>query len=582
MKESPPQPTGADRAPSVLADAKAVRLLLVADGRCTAPRALELLRAAHWPALEITPAATPAEFDRVLAEHDFDVALIEWSRSPSNALDPLERIQRVAPQLPVVILAEQPCSQAGLCARALRAGAQDALLKAEVTPELLQRSLAFAIERQRARLRAAAQLAQAEEARIRAEHAGHRAAVAASASSVLVATLDYETTLHAVAEQAVQWLADFCIIDLVEEDGRVRREVVAHADPARQSLVEGLLAYPLQRERPHLVSEVLRTREPVLMPLVSRDYLATVAQDARHLALLEQLDVRSHLALPLLARARLLGAILLVRSGGRAPFDADDLATARELADRAALAIDNARLYAEAHEAIAARNSVLRIVAHDLRNPLNAIGMTAEMMAEAPPPAEQIVKRAQLISRAAAQMDRLIQDLLDVVRLDAGQLALDRALVAPERLVHQVVELNAPLATARGLTLTSDRPAEELPPVEVDAQRIVQVLGNLIDNAIKFTPKGGEIEVGVAAKDDEVGFFVHDSGVGMSADDLEHLFRPFWQARRGGREGAGLGLAISRAIVEAHGGRISAESTPGVGSTFHVTLPAAAERRHES
>jgi signal transduction histidine kinase len=178
-------------------------------------------------------------------------------------------------------------------------------------------------------------------------------------------------------------------------------------------------------------------------------------------------------------------------------------------------------------------------------------------------------------------MDHLIQDLLDIARLDAGQLALDRALIAPERLVRQAVELNAPLAAARSLTLTYDLPPATLPPIDVDAQRILQVLGNLIDNAIKFTSQGGTIAVGVAAEDGAIRFAVHDTGIGLSEDDLGHLFRPFWQVRRGGREGAGLGLAISKAIVEAHGGHVRAVSTPGVGSTFYVTLPAAEERRQD-
>lgn len=561
-------------------DARAVRLLLMADGRCRAPRALDLLRSAHWPELEIAQITTTAELDQSLAEGAFDVVLIEWSRTPSSAIDALEHVQRLAPRLPVVILAEEPCMPEGRCTDAVQAGAQDALLKAEVSPQSLKRALTFAIERQRSRHREMARLARAEEARERAELARQRAAFAASAIGALIATLDVESTLRTVAEQAVRGPADFCIIDLLEDDGAVRREVVTHADPARRPLAERLRGYPLQRDRPHLVSEVLRTHEPVLMPAVTHDYLASVAQDATHRALLEQLDIRSLITVPLLARGRLLGAMLLARTPGRPPFNRDDLAVAEELASRAALAIDNARLHSEAQEAIAARNSVLRIVAHDLRNPLNAIRMTADLLLEVPHSREELVSRVELIRRGTEQMDRLIQDLLDVARLDAGQLALDRTLTAPARLVRQAVELNTPLAAARSLTLTSDTPREDLPPIDVDARRILQVLGNLIDNAIKFTPQGGEIRVGTTAGDSEVRFTVRDTGIGMSKEDLGHLFRPFWQVRRGGRQGAGLGLAISKAIVEAHGGRVWAESTPGAGSTFYVALPAAEERRH--
>jgi signal transduction histidine kinase/DNA-binding NarL/FixJ family response regulator len=565
--------TAAPRAP--------LRLLLLEEDDVRLPRAAELLGGSREEHFETMRARADDMLAATLAEAHCDVLLVETADTAGAVRGVFARIRALAPELPIVLLADSPCADEAPCLEAVRAGAQDVLIKSEVSPVVLARALRYAIERQRAKVEYADLLAEAERARERAVRAKQRAAFAASATTALIASLDFESTLRTVAEQAVRGLADFCIIDLVEEDGAARRVVVTHADPARQSIAEQLLPHAIDRNRPHPMAEALRTRAPVLIPEVGAEYLATIAQDAQHLAALQQLEARSLIALPLLARERLLGAMLLVRAKGRPPFDADDLTTAEELADRAALAIDNARLYAEARDAIAARNSVLRIVAHDLRNPLNAIRMTADLLLDSSPTPEELVRRAELVRRGAEQMDHLIQDLLDVARLDAGQLALDRAPVAPERLVRQAVELNAPLAAARALDLTSDLPPTALPPVDVDAQRILQVLGNLIDNAIKFTPKGGKIEVSVTGGASEVGFTVRDSGIGMSEDDLGHLFRPFWQVRRGGRAGAGLGLAISKAIVEAHGGRISAESTPGQGSSFRIVLPSAEERRQD-
>jgi signal transduction histidine kinase len=175
-------------------------------------------------------------------------------------------------------------------------------------------------------------------------------------------------------------------------------------------------------------------------------------------------------------------------------------------------------------------------------------------------------------------MNRLIQDLLDVARIEAGRMYLERDYLQPANLVREAVELNAVLAAAKALTLRPEG-GDATSPVLADRDRVLQVLANLIGNAIKFTPSGGEITVRAEPVNGEICFSVADSGPGIREDDLTRLFRPFWQGRRGGREGAGLGLTIAKGIVEAHGGRIWATSEPGAGATLCFTLPAAEERR---
>ena len=401
----------------------------------------------------------------------------------------------------------------------------------------------------------------------------------AEAGSLLASSLEYEETLAGVARLIVQSLADFCVIDVVE-NGDVRRLQVAHTDPALAELTQELLRFPLDRGRPHLSLTALETGKAVLLADVTDEVVDSLAQSPEHRRIIEALTPRSFMAVPMRAREHLLGVILFVSSGRN--YDAADLEVAEKLVHLAALDVDNARLYREAQRALDARDRVLGIVAHDLRNPLNVISMSAELLLDESFSPSQRVQQAQMILRSAKGMNRLIQDLLDVARIEADQLILHREAQAPRRLALEAIELNVALAVARDLTLRLE-PSAHLPLVSADHDRILQVLANLIGNAIKFTPKGGRIDVRLEKVDGAVRFAVADTGPGIPPADLPHVFQSFWQARRASVEGAGLGLMIARGIVEAHGGRIWVESEPGRGSTFFFTVPAmtraARERR---
>jgi signal transduction histidine kinase len=290
----------------------------------------------------------------------------------------------------------------------------------------------------------------------------------------------------------------------------------------------------------------------------------------------ELADMQTYLATPLVHAGETVGAMAL-HFKEAAAVGASDRTFTLLLAQAAATALHRARTYdAELNkrrsaELLAqAREDVLGVVAHDLRNPLNLIQMTAELMIDEELPIERRKQMLGIAVRAAKQMNRLIEDLLDTVRLQAGRLSLDIEAVSVETIVRQADEIFRPLAEKRHLRFEA---AGDVGTVRADLSRVSQVVGNLIGNAIKFTPENGSVRLRATCDDKQVEFQVTDDGPGISSDSVPHLFDSFWQARLSDRRGVGLGLTIAKGIVEAHGGRMWVESAIGAGSTFHFTLP---------
>jgi signal transduction histidine kinase len=256
----------------------------------------------------------------------------------------------------------------------------------------------------------------------------------------------------------------------------------------------------------------------------------------------------------------------------------NDTAVLNQLARLVGGALENVRLYRAAQRAAQARDDVLAIVSHDLRNPLHTIVLSASYLAEVflPDLPEAALQQTQIIRRAVDRANRLIQDLLDVSRIEAGGFSVAAEPIAPEMLLADAFEAMAPTADAANVLLGCCTDGADLPDVMADRERLQQVFSNLIGNAVKFTPAGGKIEVTASAHGPfSVRFSVRDSGPGMSAENLPHIFDRFWQARHGERTGAGLGLAIAKGIVEAHDGTIWAHSEPGHGAEIAFELPVA-------
>jgi PAS domain S-box-containing protein len=392
----------------------------------------------------------------------------------------------------------------------------------------------------------------------------------AEAGSILGSTLDLDETLSNVARLVVRDVADCCVVRLSGADGHAARVKVLHSDPAKSAAARVLEDILIDRPNALFLPE---RKEPLLMSDVGAGFLEAMARNADDIERLRQLDLHSAIMVPLRLHGRMLGALSLLSSRARRLFEAQDLSLAKELAIRTAFALENATLYEKARRSTALRDEVLGVVAHDLRNPLSNILLQASVLRQHGAEQDRRSQRsAQVIERAASRMNRLIQDLLDVTRMEAGRLSVERERTPVEDLVRDVAEAQRAHTERLYIALRTDLRAE-VGTIWADRDRLQQVFENLISNAVKFTKAGGHIVVGAAPREGEVLFWVSDTGAGIATEDLQHVFERFWQGRRAARHGAGLGLPIVKGIVEAHGGRVWAESTLGRGSIFFFAIP---------
>ncbi len=394
----------------------------------------------------------------------------------------------------------------------------------------------------------------------------------AEAGEILASSLGAAETVESVARIAVPTLADAAIVS-VFHGGQFRGVAGAHIDPSRaRSLVQLREKMPFDPASFHPVAEVIRTGRPVLISDSQDDdpqagsFLTEVSD------IFPDAPVSSALFLPLVARGQLLGVIELY--GRRRKPDQDNVALAEDMSRRAAMAIDNARLHEQVTVGLRERDDMIGIVSHDLRNPVNAVKMlTGAILGteRSTPLPLDVIEYSTIIRQASEQMDSLIRDLLDVTRIEAGRLNVELIPTNVTELLQDAIGTLSPVATGKSIELRLSA-GNALPRVLADRERIRQALSNLIGNSVKFSPPGTVIDLRAEETDHEIVVSVSDRGPGMNEEQLSHAFDRFWQSRRTDREGAGLGLAIARGIVEAHGGKIWAESKVGKGSTFSFTL----------
>lgn len=447
----------------------------------------------------------------------------------------------------------------------------------------------------------------------------------ADAGGILGESLDYEVTLTRVAQLVVPRIADWCAVDLVQDartaaGGVVRRLAVAHEDPAKVAWAQELAArYPDDANAVSGVRHVLRTGRTEFYPEISDEMLVRGAKDAEHLRILREIGFRSVLIVPLVAHERTLGAITLVTAESGRRYDETDVAFAELLASRAAVAIDNARLHRDLHEAREeleqqaeelqqtmeelelaneeliervgeaqtaraeaeaankAKAEFLAMMSHELRTPLNAIAGYAELLEMGirgpvtPAQHEDLVR----IRRSQEHLLRLINDVLNFAKLETGHIEFDITDVGVEHALDGLREMVEPQLQAHELRYEY-RSGDPSVRARADSEKMRQVVLNLLSNAIKFTPSGGCVSVWWDATDHEVRIRVQDTGIGIPQDKLRAIFEPFVQVDRRlarGSDGIGLGLAISRDLARGMNGELTAESVPGEGSVFTFTVP---------
>jgi len=400
------------------------------------------------------------------------------------------------------------------------------------------------------------------------------------ASAVLASSLDDVTVLQQLAQLAVPRLADWCAVDMIEADGAFRRLAVAHVDPAKVELAWELeRRYGFDPNLPEGAARVLRSGQSVLYPEISDALLAAVAQDGEHLQMLQRVGLRSGMIVPLVARERTLGAISLGVAEAKRTFGPADRQLAEDLAHRAALAIDNARLYGDVQAAVRLRDEFLSVAAHELRTPITSLlgySQVVQRRAARNPALDERTRHGlQVIEAQAERLARLVTSLLEVSRLETGYFHVHLAPLDLGALVRRISGEVQP--TLDGYTLELAYPQQ---PVMIagDALRLEQVLQNLIQNAVKYSPDGGPIMVSLEVRDTHAVLAVTDHGSGIPAAAVPHLFQRFFRAATTAQAhtaGMGIGLYVVHEIVVRHGGSVEVTSEEGYGSTFTVQLPLA-------
>jgi len=407
--------------------------------------------------------------------------------------------------------------------------------------------------------------------------ATRRATFLAAASKILAGPLEDVTPLDVIARMTVPWLCDWCNILILDDDGEVRSAAAYHHDASKIELLRKLQP-DMRRHRS--VAQVIHTGEPIVDNDIGADRLSGSLDNAlpsvstdEQLAILHALGMRARMAVPLHARGQIIGAMIFASSDPERHYDHDDLTLAADLAQRAALAIDNQRLYQSSKDAVAQRDEFLSVASHELRTPVTSLQLAVQsalaLGRDAPP--GFLHHALETAERQTRRLGRLVDALLDVTRVQAGRLELERAPTELGAIVREVVALLAADARRAGCEVHVD--ADGSVAGRWDRARIDQVVTNLLSNALKYGA-GAAVHITVDKTEATARLVVRDQGIGVAASERGRIFERFERAVSAKHYGGlGLGLYIVRRIVDAHGGSVTVESTPGAGAQFIVELP---------
>jgi signal transduction histidine kinase/CheY-like chemotaxis protein len=543
-------------------EAAKLSVLLLEDSENDAELVAAALRAGGLDCDLCRVETRDAFLDAVKQGHH-DLVLADFSLPTFDGIGALELARIHAPALPFIFVSGAIGEERAI--ETLKRGATDYVLKSRL--ERLVPAVSRALRE-----------AQAERDRRRAEQALEFLLEASAQTAEL---LDLEAILQRVATLCVPALGDWCVVDVVEGEGKLRRAAGAHGNPAKAAAMAQVIGSTPDSAPGHPVWQALGEARTVHLRELAPELVAQMAGAPEHLRRVRELGLFESVSVPMVSRGTPLGVITVVSAAASRRFRPEDMALLEEFARRMAMAVENARLYQKAQEAARAREHFLAIVSHDLRNPLNAIGFSAALLSRsalAQEGSSRERKQVETIQRAVGRMTKLIEDLLELAGVEGGRLQLARDLLDPEALLDEAAEMLRPLALEKGLALQTERAARQL-RVDADRERVLQILSNLVGNAIKFTPEGGSVKLGCRVEEGQVAIYVADTGPGISPEHLPRIFDRFWQAQAGGQKGVGLGLSIAKGLVEAHGGRLRVESELGRGATFVFTLPRVETRR---
>jgi PAS domain S-box-containing protein len=402
------------------------------------------------------------------------------------------------------------------------------------------------------------------------------------ASATLAELSDYRSTLQKIASLAVPVFADWCAVDMLQEDGSLERLALMHSDPAKVKVAQALARrYPPRLDDPIGPVRVVTTGGSELVEDISDALLASLAHDEEHLRIIRDLAPRSYICVPLRSRGKTLGALTFATAESGRYYGPEDLRAAEDLAQRAVVAIENANLYRALQEADRRKDEFLATLAHELRNPLAPIRNALEILHRVGSPRETARSAREMLRRQVQHMVRLVDDLLDLSRVSRGKIELRKERVELASVLHSAIETSRPLIEAARHELEVT-----LPPARVwldaDPIRLAQVVANLLNNAAKYTREGGSIRLIAEQEGGEVAIHIQDTGIGIPAELLPRIFDMFAQADTSierAQSGLGIGLTLVKRLVEMHGGTVAAHSAgPGQGSEFLVRLPVTTER----
>ena len=571
--------------------------VLIVDDDATLLQALSRALELRLDGVAVDTCDSPhAALDRIAAT-DYDAIVTDIKMPGMDGLALLAQIRKLRPDTPTLLITGH--GEHDLAIQALRGGAHDYVQKpidrdyfvSSLTHAIEVRHLSRQVEQQRLALEQHAKeleeclqdrprelrefFHREEIAHAEAEKAERRSALLAEASKVLAGSLDYKTTLASVARLAAPVFAGWCIVDLMQDGGSVRRLLGAPVDPAKEALANTLQRRQALDPNHQVVSEVLRTGQPRLISESTDPPSESVVGDAEQQELVRELGAKSVIVVPIVARGQTLGAITFVAADRDRRYGPADVTLAEDLASRCALAIDNARLHSEAQEAHHQRETFIAMIAHDLGQPLTAVTGYADVLGHSSV-SQNVQERARsVIRQETRRMARLVKDLADAAHLAAGRFQIQPAPCDLAEIAREQVDLAR--ARIERHTLLLDAPPDVVLAM-CDHDRIAQVLSNLLANAINYTTDG-EIRVRLWVEGEQARLAVSDEGPGIPPDRLDVIFEPHRRLASNGADdepkGAGLGLHIAKGIVEAHGGRIWVESAEGHGATFSLSLPLA-------